>query len=132
MKLHVTDYITEEVQPYEYSFNMKKRIDAMIGHNCFIEYAFRDMNISLELDKNSTLKIVENTIQPLIKIRTKLIVAKATKQDINKFDTKIYECFEKTLNIINNRINTDTNSKRKEDMELLKVLKTIKILEYLL
>lgn len=132
LKLHITDYIsnTEEIVPWEHSFPMNKRIEAMVGHHRFIEYIFRDMDFTLISYRDSALILLEDAMKSLSKIRTKLALKGATDTDLNKFDTKIRVCFEKTMRVVGDRIEDPLNPNKEADKELLIVLESFKIYEY--
>src|SRR3972149_8728433 len=85
--LHVTDYVKEEDNsiPWEHSFPMDKRIEAMVGHHRFIEYIFRDFSMALLTYRESALILLEDAMKSLVKIRTNLALRGATDEDLNKF-----------------------------------------------
>lgn len=131
-KLHITNYIKEDIEeiPWEYSYPIEKRVEAMIGHHGFIEYIFRDFSIALISYRESALILLEDIMKSLIKIRSNLALKGASDEDLLKFDTKVHICFQNTLNTIKERIKDKNSHNIEADKHLLITLESFKIYEY--
>ena len=132
VRLHVSDLKREDIaeEKWEYDFNINKRIHAMTKHHGFIEYIFRDFDIALISFRESALILLEDVMKSLRRIRDNLATAGATDEDLEKYDKKIHECFEKTLNVVRERIRDPQNYQLEADKKLLATLETFKIYEY--
>jgi len=133
VRMHVTDFHTEElpeIPKWEHSFPMEKRIHAMVRHHGFISYIFRDFDVALITYRESALILLEDAMKSLKKIRSNLALRGATDEDLNKFDNRVHMCFQKTLDVIETRIEDPTNKNKEADIELLSTLETFKIYEY--
>ncbi len=132
VKLHISDFKREDMmeEKWEHDFNINKRINAMTKHHGFIEYIFRDYGFALISFRDSALLLLEDVMKSLRKIRDNLVTAGATDDDLSKYDKKIHECFEKTLNVIRERIKDPQNYQVEADKKLLATLETFKIYEY--
>lgn len=132
VKLHVSDFEREDIveEMWEHDFNISKRINAMTKHHGFIEYIFRDFDVALISFRESALILLEDVLKSLRKIRNNLAVAGASDEGLTKYDKKIHDCFEKTLNVIRERIKDPNNHNIEADKELLTTLESFKIYEY--
>ena len=132
VRLHISDFNKEDMmeEKWEHDFNINKRIHVMIKHHGFIEYIFRDFDIALISFRESAIMLLEDVMKSLRRIRDNLAIAGATDEDLNKYDMKIHECFQKTLNVISERIKNSQNYQKESDKELLSTLESFKIYEY--
>lgn len=99
------------------NYDTEKRINVMVKHHGFIEYQSRDFNNALLACKD--IEILNDVLDSIKEIRTKLIDKGATKKQIYRYDSKVRECFNKSINIIRNRTNSPSNNYIKEDLEIL-------------
>ena len=132
IKLHITDFPRDDIMEeiWEHDFSINKRINVMIKHHGFIEYIFRDFDIALISFRESAIMLLEDVMKSLKRIRDNLAIAGAMDEDLNKYDMKIHECFQKTLNVISERIKDPQNYQIESDKELLSTLESFKIYEY--
>lgn len=132
VRLHVSDFEREDIvkETWEHDFNISKRINAMTRHHGFISYIFRDFDVAIISFRESAIILLEDVMKSLRRIRENLALAGATDEDLNKYDMKIHDCFQKTLNVIRERIKNPQNYQVEADKELLTTLEKFKIYEY--
>ena len=117
---HITDFGERpEAAPYEYDFNIDKRINAMIKKHGFIEYIFRDFDIALLGYGECATQLLQDVMMSLMKIRTRL-VERGAEHRIELFDHKVYEQFHKLLGVLEQR----------RDFEILEKIKDYDVNEY--
>lgn len=100
----------------------------MIKHHGFIEYQFRDFNNALLACKD--IEPLNNVLDSIKEIRTKLISIGATDEQICSYDSKVRERFNKSINIIRNRINSSSNHYIQEDLVILEKIQQLDINNY--
>ena len=101
------------------SYDIEKRINAMVRDHGHIDYVFRDFDNVLLTYRKLTVKLLNCTLGQIVKIRKKLIDRGATTEDIYIFDSKVKKCFNKSVNIIRNRVNNTENQYIEEDSVIL-------------
>lgn len=131
-KLHISDNMKEiqKVKPYEFKFDMKKRIDSMVGNKQHIDYTFRNLDIALLSDRKYVNALLIEVLGSLTKIRNTLKEKGATPEQLSKYDSKVYLCFERTVKTIRHRSEYEGNYYISEDKELLEWLMSCDIKKY--
>lgn len=119
--LHITNFIDVQPDeiPYQYDFNIDKRINAMVREHGFIEYIFRDFDVALMTYGEYAAQLLQDVMLSLTKIRVKLI-EKGAEDRIKLFDQKVHEQFHKLLGVL----------ERRQDFEILEKIKDYDIKEY--
>lgn len=113
------EYI-EDNKPYQYDFNIDKRINAMVKEHGFIEYIFRDFDVALMGYGEYAVQLLKDVMVSLINIRNRLLSAGATQEHMKLYDIKIHQQFHRLLGILENR----------SDFEVLEQIKDFDIKEY--
>ncbi len=135
VKLHITDNLKEssEVEEWKHSFPIDKIINVYTQYKGFISYVFRDYDVVLMMYKNTAILHLEAILKSFREIRNKFESKGATPDQLKSFDDKIYECYNKTINVVKNRAETLKKIKHEEyqyHVELIESLEKFKIEDY--
>lgn len=114
---------------YVLKYNMEKRISVMVTDHGMIDYTFRDFNNALLTYRDLVIKLLNSTLDSIVKTRTKLINKGATEEQIHIYDSKVIQCFNKSVEIIKNRCHSE-NSHMEEDLKLLYEVMLLNIHDY--
>ena len=115
---------------YVLKYDMEKRISAMVTDHGMIDYAFRDFNNALLTCGELVIKLLNSTLDSMVKTRTKLINKGATEEQIHRYDSKVIECFNKSVEIIRNRATNSENPYIEEDLKLLCEVNRLNVYNY--
>ena len=101
------------------AYNMEKRINVMVKYHGHIDYMFRDFDNALLTYRKLAVKLLDSALDSIEKIRKKLIERGATTEQIYIFDSKVKKCFNKSIDIIRNRVNNPEYEHIEEDSAIL-------------
>lgn len=104
---------------YTLKYDMEKRISVMISDHGMIDYMFRDFNNALLTYRELGTKLLNSALDSIVKTRTKLINKGATEEQIRIYDSKVIQCFNKSVEIIRNRAENPENPRMEDDLKLL-------------
>ena len=96
----------------------------MIKDHGHIDYMFRDFDNALLTYRKLAVKLLNSTLDSIVKIRKKLIDKGATAEHIYMFDSKVKKCFNKSINVVRNRVyNPENEYIVKDSIVLCEILK---------
>lgn len=114
---------------YAPKYNIEERICAMVTDHGMIDYTFRDFNNALLTYRELVVKLLNSTLDSIVKTRTKLINKGANEEQIHRYDSKVIRCFNKSVEIIKNRCHSE-NPYMEEDLKLLSEVNRLNIRNY--
>lgn len=130
---HYTDYKRDSDysdKPYELKYSMDKRVEALAGHDRYIDWVFARFPDAIRVYESDAIDTLNIILIDLVRKRNKLKLAGATEEQLSVFDNKVYKCFNLVLFATKNRILSDTNKHIEIDTKLLEAIKNYDIKKY--
>jgi len=137
VRMHITQFPENEcfgeIEQWKHNFPIDKRVNVYIQYRGFIEFVFSRYDSAILNFGETALFHLETILSSFRKIRDKFELRGATPEQLKIFDEKIYNCFNRTIRIAEDKIEELEEIESKDlkyHLEVVNRLKSFKLEEY--